>query len=106
MLVASLFGHSWPPVPSIVFPDLVQHLTRGEGELGVSLNKSNVFLGLFHENIVSITFVTNCRKNMSCLICCVKKRRKQVKGDFLKKPLNCDNFIFLFENSHTSGPYT
>ena len=39
---------------SIAFPFLTQHWTRAEGEFWVSLSKCNSFLGLFHENVMSL----------------------------------------------------
>ena len=52
MLIVSLLSHSWSPQSSIVFRDLAKHWTREEEELWISLNKSNIFLGLFHEYIM------------------------------------------------------
>ena len=53
--MVSFLGHSCPPLPGIAFPDLAQHWTRMEGEFWVSLSKSNILLGLFHANIVSLS---------------------------------------------------
>ena len=50
------FGHFWPPLSGIVFPDLAQRWTRGKGEFWVSLSKSNIFLLFFNKNIVSLKY--------------------------------------------------
>ena len=54
MFVASLLGHSLPPLPTIAFPDLTQYWTRGWGISKYLLATQTFLLGLFHENIVSL----------------------------------------------------
>ena len=51
-LAASLLAHSLQSLPGILFQALY-NIEPGEGDFWVSFSMSNIFIGLFHENIVS-----------------------------------------------------
>ena len=59
MLVAPLLAHFWPALPDIAFSGLVQHWAREKGKFWETLSKSNIFLGLSHENITSLTILSH-----------------------------------------------
>ena len=51
-LAASLLAHSLQSLPGILFQALY-NIEPGEGDFWVSFSMSNIFIGLFHENIAS-----------------------------------------------------